>query len=81
MDIGLHDLAALFGQLGLANDEPNIRQFIESHQLAAGSSLLEAPFWNSSQVELLQQAFIDGMQKIIDAIEIKKSKHTQNNDI
>lgn len=26
MDIGLHDLAALFGQLGLANDEPSIRQ-------------------------------------------------------
>jgi len=59
MDIGLHDLAALFGQLGLANDEPNIRQFIESHQLAEGRSLLEAPFWNSSQVELLQQAFTD----------------------
>ena len=59
MDIGLHDLAALSCQLGLANDEPNIRQFIESHQLADGSSLLEAPFWNSSQVELLQQAFTD----------------------
>ncbi len=28
MDIGLHDLAALFGQLGLANDEPSIWQFI-----------------------------------------------------
>ena len=59
MDIGLHDLAALFGQLGLENDEQSINRFIESHQLTADITFLEAPFWNSSQVELLQQAFTD----------------------
>ncbi len=59
MDIGLHDLAALFGQLGLENDEQNINRFIESHQLTADITFLDAPFWNSSQVELLQQAFTD----------------------
>ena len=59
MDIGLHDLAALFGQLGLENDEQSINRFIESHQLTGDITFLEAPFWNSSQVELLQQAFTD----------------------
>ncbi len=59
MDIGLHDLAALFGQLGLENDEQSINRFIESHQLTANITFLEAPFWNPSQVELLQQAFTD----------------------
>lgn len=59
MDIGLHDLAALFGQLGLENDEQSIRRFIETHQLTAGTTFLDAPFWSPSQVELLQQAFSD----------------------
>ncbi|MDD2344019.1 MAG: DUF2789 family protein [Tolumonas sp.] len=59
MDIGSHDLAALFGQLGLENDEQSINRFVESHQLTAEMTFLDAPFWNSSQVELLQQAFMD----------------------
>lgn len=59
MDIGTHDLAALFSQLGLANDEPSILRFIESHPLTEGMALLDAPFWSASQVDLLQQAFSD----------------------
>ena len=59
MDMGLHDLAALFGQLGL-NDEPSIRQFIEVSSTCRRKFIAEAPFWNSSQkVELLQQAIAD----------------------
>lgn len=59
MDIGLHDLAELVGQLGLENDEQIINRFIESRQVSSDITFLEAPFWNPSQVELLQQAFTD----------------------
>lgn len=59
MDTGTHDLASLFSQLGLANDEQSINKFIESHQLSAGMVLSDAPFWTAAQAELLQQAFTD----------------------
>ncbi|MBB6054827.1 MAG: DUF2789 domain-containing protein [Gammaproteobacteria bacterium] len=59
MDIGTHDLAALFSQLGLANDEQSICRFIESHPLSAGMTIGDAPFWTAAQVEMLQQAFTD----------------------
>ena len=59
MDTGTHDLASLFSQLGLANDEHSINRFIESHQLAAGMALSDAPFWSTAQAELLQQALTD----------------------
>lgn len=39
MDMGIHDLTSLFGQLGLANDERSIAQFIETHQLMSGISI------------------------------------------
>ena len=44
MDMGIHDLTSLFGQLGLANDERSIAQFIETHQLMSGISIDDAPF-------------------------------------
>jgi len=59
MDMGIHDLTSLFGQLGLANDERSIAQFIETHQLMRGISIDDAPFWNAAQKEMLQQAIAD----------------------
>ncbi|WP_024873508.1 DUF2789 family protein [Tolumonas lignilytica] len=59
MDIGTHDLAALFSQLGLANDESSIHCFIQSHELKGDETLPDAPFWTAAQAEMLKQAFID----------------------
>lgn len=43
------DMAELFAQLGLANREQEIEQFIASHQLANDISLDKAPFLNDTQ--------------------------------
>lgn len=46
-------LEMLFSQLGLANSAAAIELYIRTHQLPAGLSLHEAPFWNKSQRSLL----------------------------
>jgi hypothetical protein len=56
METNLHNLANLFKQLGLASEPSDIDAFVAGHKLGPGVSLCKAPFWNSSQAQLLAQA-------------------------
>ena len=56
MEIPNHRLSYLFDQIGLASTPSAIEAFIESHQLATGERLEDAPFWNASQFQFIQEA-------------------------
>lgn len=56
MEMFLHRFTALFEQLGLPNDPESIRAFIHTHAPLADSVRLEdAPFWTSSQIQMLRE--------------------------
>ena len=55
----VHDLPALFAQLGLANDELSQHRFIHEHQLDSETLLPEASFWSASQASFLRDALWD----------------------
>jgi hypothetical protein len=57
---GYHGLPDLFAQLGLPNDELNIKNFIQTHRpLAHNLTLAEAPWWTPSQASFIQEAIAD----------------------
>ena len=56
MEIANHSLRHLFDQIGLSSTPSAIEAFIESHQLATGEHLENAPFWNTSQLQFFQEA-------------------------
>lgn len=56
MDTSLHDLEALFKQLGLPAEISAIRAFIASHPLPEKTSIEDAPFWTASQSAFLKQS-------------------------
>lgn len=58
MDISPKNLAGLFNQLGLPDDEASIERFISAHCiLEKGQPLWEAPFWNPGQAAFLREAW------------------------
>ena len=60
MELSVHPFSELFAQLGLANDEASIRQFIATHSpLPDGMRLEEAPFWSPAQAQLLREERLD----------------------
>ncbi|MFG0834588.1 DUF2789 domain-containing protein [Aeromonas bivalvium] len=59
MDPMVHDMPALFAQLGLPNDADSLRRFIDSHTLRDGMALADAPFWNASQASFLRESLRD----------------------
>ena len=60
MERPTHTMSNLFAQLGLANDETAIAQFIATHKPLAGSvPLHQASFWNASQAGFLCEAIRD----------------------
>jgi hypothetical protein len=60
MERPIHNLSNLFAQLGQANDEVAIAQFIKSHSpLPADVRLHEASFWSPSQAAFLKDALMD----------------------
>lgn len=60
MERPVHNLSNLFAQLGQANDEVAIAQFIKSHSpLPADVRLHEAGFWSASQAAFLKDALMD----------------------
>ena len=59
MDKTFHGFTALFAQLGLPNDEVQIRQFIESHSpLSSATRLEDAQFWSASQASWLKDGWL-----------------------
>lgn len=60
MDSPYHRFAALFTQLGLADDDVSIQAFIERYAPLPGDMLLhEAPFWTASQSHLLSASLTE----------------------
>ena len=52
-----HPFTELFDQLGLPSDEASIQAFIKTHRpLAEGMPLNQAPFWSTSQAQLLRES-------------------------
>jgi Protein of unknown function (DUF2789) len=57
MDTSRHTMKMLFFQLGFANDEEQIRAFIEKHRpLPNNITLHEADFWSEAQAAFLIEA-------------------------
>jgi len=59
MDKVFHGFTELFAQLGLPNDAPSIRHFIQTHSPLNSSTRLEdAQFWNTAQASLLKEELL-----------------------
>ncbi|MGN5132840.1 DUF2789 family protein [Aeromonas veronii] len=52
----IHDLPALFAQLGLAHDELSLHRFVHEHHLDNSTLLPEASFWSHAQASFLRDA-------------------------
>ena len=60
MEPTVHPFSELFAQLGLANDDASIQQFIATHSpLPDDVRLEEAPFWSAAQAQLLREERLD----------------------
>lgn len=67
-------LSDLFVQLGLDASEPAIDKFIEEHKgLNKSRHIEDAPFWNDSQSQFLQQALAEDAQwaEVIDELNVR----------
>lgn len=59
MDTPSHPFHALFAQLGLPSDEPDIAHFLAMNAPLAGNVLLpDAPFWTPAQATFLREALL-----------------------
>ena len=56
MDTTAPTLENLFAQLGLANSDKAIEDFIQTHQLTADTEIANAPYWNASQASFIHEA-------------------------
>ena len=59
MEMIPHDLNHLFEQLGLSGHTEDINSFIEAHRLQSDVSILQAWFWEVSQVQFLTKALAE----------------------
>ncbi len=60
MESPIHDLSALFKQLGLPADQASIERFVRDHSpLAEDCRLADAPFWNSAQARFLREEILE----------------------
>lgn len=57
MDTSVHDLRALFKQLGLPNSGAAIGQFLLQHRLESDRALADASFWTPAQRQFLCEAW------------------------
>ena len=60
MDLTNHSMSDLFSQLGLPNDEADIRAFVASHRpLPGGLRLADAGFWTETQSRFLRDEILE----------------------
>ncbi|HEY1028330.1 MAG TPA: DUF2789 domain-containing protein [Pseudomonas sp.] len=74
METPVHDLPALFKQLGLPNDAASINAFISTHSpLPAGRSLADAAFWSPAQAALLREEILEDADwaEVIDQLNLR----------
>jgi hypothetical protein len=56
----IHDLPALFEQLGLPAEQASIERFISTHSpLPPTCRLADAPFWTSAQASFLREEILE----------------------
>lgn len=57
MEMQVHDLPALFAQLGLSTEPQAMLQFIRTHKIFSDTvKLSDATFWSPSQAAFLREA-------------------------
>lgn len=74
MQTPVHDLPALFKQLGLPNDAASINAFISTHSpLPPGRSLADATFWSPAQAALLREEILEDADwaEVIDQLNLR----------
>lgn len=60
MDTSVHNLSALFEQLGLVNDDAAIARFIgDNGPLSPTISLADADFWTPAQAAFIKEAIAE----------------------
>ncbi|MGE8561241.1 MAG: DUF2789 family protein [Acinetobacter sp.] len=75
-------LELLFSQLGLANSPAAIELYIRTHQLPAGLSLHDAPYWSKSQREFLIRYLVeDADEWVIWIDELNQQLHMDANKL
>ena len=74
METPIHDLPALFKQLGLANDTASIDAFIQPHApLPAERKLSEAVFWSPAQAAFLREEILEDADwaEVVDQLNVR----------
>ncbi|WP_202410522.1 DUF2789 domain-containing protein [Pseudomaricurvus sp. HS19] len=73
LDTQNHTMNDLFSQLGLGASDEAVEHFIDSHHLAAGECLADAPFWSRSQALFLREAVQDDADwaEIVDQLDAR----------
>lgn len=56
MDTSIHNIPALFAQLGLDNGKSNIEDFINTNKIDKGVSIENASFWTESQASFISES-------------------------
>jgi hypothetical protein len=60
MESPIHDLSALFKQLGLPAEQASIERFIAEHSpLPETYKLADAPFWSAAQASFLREEILE----------------------
>ena len=79
MEHPIHNMSSLFAQLGLANDEAAIAQFIEKHHpLPDNVRLHQASFWTASQAGFLCEALCEDADWAEIADELNAELHARH---
>ncbi|WP_299270883.1 DUF2789 domain-containing protein [uncultured Psychrosphaera sp.] len=72
MDTSVHNIAALFAQLGLDNSKEGIENFVKNSVIAPNVSIENAEFWNVAQASFLADSLQEDSDwsEIIDQLDI-----------
>lgn len=76
MEHPVHPFSELFAQLGLADDDASIRDFIAAHSpLPEDMRLEEAPFWTPAQAQLLREERLEDADWIVVIDQLNVAMH------
>lgn len=73
MESPVHDLSALFKQLGLAADQASIERFIGLHApLPQSCQLADAAFWTPAQASFLREEILEDADwaEVVDQLDV-----------
>lgn len=79
MDNRQERMTNLFRQLGLDDSATGIADFIAKHQLPAEVKLVDAPFWNTGQRQLLDELLRSDAKWTIIADQLNEALHSGGN--